>query len=58
MDDRKRESPQSQLEDHSLPGTNMAGKGPGDECDSRDDQNSSPHESDRAHRASDEQPER
>ena len=31
---------QQQVE-HSLPGTNMAGKGPADECDSPDDQNSS-----------------
>jgi hypothetical protein len=34
MDDDRREKKLEQLEEHSLPGTNMAGKGPADECDS------------------------
>jgi len=41
MEDRNSEKSEEQLEHHSLPGTNMAGKGPGDECEARAEQNSS-----------------
>ena len=32
---------ETEREQHSLPGTNMAGKGPGDECEPSDKRNSS-----------------
>ena len=35
MEDKDRGGKQDQLEDHSLPGTNQAGKGP-DSCDETD----------------------
>jgi len=33
---------EEQLEHHSLPGTNMAGKGPADECEHADHQTKQP----------------
>ncbi len=35
MDEQRRTDNPEQLEHHSLPGTNMAGKGPADECATR-----------------------
>jgi len=37
MDNHRPGSTDEQLEHHSLPGTNMAGKGPGDECEVADE---------------------
>jgi hypothetical protein len=34
MDNQRRAADEKKLERHSLPGTNMAGKGPEDECES------------------------
>ena len=39
--DTQRPKDEEQLEEHSLPGTNMAGKGPEDECESPTDEKSS-----------------
>jgi len=50
MSDDKQEQ---QQEDHSLPGTNMAGKGPGDECEPRDEPDSSRDQRDEGKRQSD-----
>jgi hypothetical protein len=35
MRNHRPESTEEQLEHHSLPGTNMAGKGPAEECEPR-----------------------
>jgi hypothetical protein len=41
MEHEKPAATEEQLEEHSLPGTNMAGKGPDDECEPRDEQEKS-----------------
>ena len=39
--DTSADSRETEREQHSLPGTNMAGKGPGDECEPCDEHNGS-----------------
>ena len=39
--DSSADTQETEREQHSLPGTNMAGKGPGDECEPHDKGNSS-----------------
>jgi len=41
METKKRSDSQDQLEEHSLPGTNQAGRGPG-ECEEHEEQQKSP----------------
>ncbi len=51
MENHRPESTDEQIEHHSLPGTNMAGKGPGDECDRPDEHDENDAEGSRKNRA-------
>jgi hypothetical protein len=44
VENHRPESTDEQLEQHSLPGTNMAGKKAADDCESNDEQSSSPQD--------------
>ena len=54
MEQNKRNDDE-QLEEHSLPGTNMAGRGPGDECESPEEQKSGRDQGDDKIRGSNDQ---
>jgi hypothetical protein len=53
MDDQTGRGDERQREEHSLPGTNMAGKGPGDACDTREENGQAHETADEEHRPSD-----